>query len=79
MLVEEARGRCVMVAMPAEKWTETQALPVASNELTPLIDAVAYYQELAYEYPNTAFYRRMLEDVRNRLAEAEKNLARLKP
>lgn len=64
-----------MVAMPAEKLPESETLLVPVNELSPLIDAFVYYQELAFEYPHTSYYRRMLEEARRNLQEAEKRFA----
>ncbi len=61
-----------MTAMPAEKWTVFDREIREEAELDRLIDAVAYYQELALEYPTTAFYHRQLEAARSDLRKAEK-------
>jgi hypothetical protein len=64
-----------MAAMPAHKLSEFDRPMEKAGELSPLIDAVAYYQELAFEYPTTHFYRRMLEAAQGKLKEAEKKLS----
>ncbi|HEX5037109.1 MAG TPA: hypothetical protein VFX30_08110 [bacterium] len=64
-----------MAAMPAEKWSVSDAEVREIEEQTQLdllIETVAYYRELASEYPTTAFYRRMLETAEKSLRDAEK-------
>jgi hypothetical protein len=67
-----------MAAMPAEQWTPTHHQTMdheiaEQTYLDLLIDKVAYYQELAFEYPTTMVYRRLLEDAQRNLKEAERN------
>jgi hypothetical protein len=61
--------------MPAEKWSVSDAEIREIEEQTQLdllIETVAYYRELSFEYPTTAFYHRMLETAERNLREAEK-------
>ena len=65
-----------MTAMPAEKWSVSDAEIREIEEQTQLdllIETVAYYRELASEYPTTAFYHRMLETAEQNLRVAEKS------
>jgi hypothetical protein len=60
-----------MTAMPAEKWPVLDPLTEEKIKLDLLILEAAYYRELAYEYPMTSAYRRLLEEAESRLHAAE--------
>lgn len=60
-----------MTSLPAEQWPQTSHDAEGLDELDRLIDAVSYYEELAFEYPTTPEYRHLLESARNKLKEAE--------
>ena len=60
-----------MTALPAKRMDHEIE---ERHQFDTLIDAVTYYQELAFEYPTVMVYRRMLEAARENLKKAEKRL-----
>lgn len=61
-----------MTAMPAEKWPDLDPETEEKIKLDLLILTVAYYRELAFEYPMTMTYRHLLEEAQSSLSQAEK-------
>ena len=61
-----------MTAMPAEKWWISDREMEEKRELDRMIEMVTYYQELAFEYPTTVIYHRLLEVAQEGLREVEK-------
>ncbi len=62
-----------MTALPAKRMDREIE---ERHQFDLLIDAVAYYQEMVFEYPTIMVYRRMLETAQENLKKAEKERER---